>query len=42
MPQPLFANNAVSKLRYDTAAASITLTVPTGEGARFPNPTNND
>lgn len=34
----LFSNNATSFLRQDTAAASITLTVPPGEGARFPAP----
>ena len=38
----LWANNATSTLRQDTAAASISLTVQSGEGARFPSPTPQD
>lgn len=34
----LFRNNATSVLRQDTPAGSITLTLPSGEGARFPAP----
>src|SRR5580765_60392 len=32
----LFANNATSRLQIDTPAASGTITVPSGEGAKFP------
>jgi len=34
-----FTNNATSILRQDTPAASTTITLPSGEGARFPQPT---
>jgi hypothetical protein len=34
----LFKNNATSTLRQDTPAASVSLTLPSGEGARFPAP----
>ena len=35
---PIFANNATSRLTGDTAAASATLQVTSGTGARFPSP----
>lgn len=38
----LWSNNATSSLRQDTAAVSISLTVQSGEGARFPSPTAQD
>jgi len=38
----LFTNNATSILRIDTPAASTTITVPTGEGVKFPTPTAPD
>lgn len=34
----LFANNATSRLRIDTPAGSATVTVPSGEGGKFPSP----
>src|SRR5215831_6163480 len=38
----LFSNNATSVLAIDTVAGSGTVTVPSGEGARFPAPTAPD
>ena len=38
----LFANNADSKLNGAIDSAALAITVQTGEGARFPNPTGGD
>lgn len=38
----LLANNATSKLASSLTAAATTLSVTTGEGARFPSPTGGD
>lgn len=38
----IFANNARSFLKVDTGHTSITITLPSGQGAAFPAPTGGD
>ena len=38
MADYIFANHATSRLRVATPAGSVTLTLPTGDGAKFPQP----
>lgn len=38
MTQFLFSNNASSTLRTDLGAGSLAITLPTGEGAKYPSP----